>query len=162
MWTDRNRGELGQQVAGEPAEAVGLAEVAERDLQVADAPIGLDQPPGPGEPTADAVGAGIPAGAPIDVRPESIDERVGDQAAEGLADPRRERSRRAASSRIGWSSKGTSPAQSSKATSCVRERRRSAGRGRGSTAPLGMSLSTIRLSADAADPPRRARRRRSS
>ena len=44
--------ELGQQVRGEPEEAVGLAEQAEGELQVGDAPGRLDLAPGQGESQA--------------------------------------------------------------------------------------------------------------
>ncbi len=80
---------MGQQVRDEPVKPVGLADCAERNLEVGDAPRSLELAPGERETHAVRGGLAPPS---EHARPEVVDERVGDRAsASDLAHPVGER-----------------------------------------------------------------------
>ena len=74
--------QMSQQVRGEPAKSVGLAEIAQGDFEIFHPPIGFHQPTSPREPMTNPT-SGI---ARRDMAPKLIDERVAHEVAKHLPD----------------------------------------------------------------------------
>ena len=81
-------GKLRQDMGREPEEALGLADLAHGDLEVADAPRALELMAGKGQPRPERQARGTQPDGP---RPVVVDDRVGDAAAEHLQHPLPER-----------------------------------------------------------------------
>ena len=134
-------GQLGQKVRDEPVKPVGLADLAQGNFEVGDAPRRLELAPGQRE--TQPVRGGL--ATPLEhSRPEIVDQRVGHGMTQERAHPVGECRKRSSSS-TGESSNGASPPQRSNSTRVSRMLPASVV-GTAIDDDLGMSLSTIRLS----------------